>query len=147
LGVALWAKEASCGARRLARMFVSQGCEVPPNSPDYVLPYAKAQTHDERDAEAGAEGASEVSAAMIPIARGARLIRRRAHRSGFSKWAHDGEAASSVGRPAISGRGRLERAHARRRMRDGSDRRAHASRDLRLGGVGTADENGITVPN
>ena len=51
------AMEACCGAHHLGRVFAEAGHEVRLMSPEYVLPYVKAQKNDDRDAVAIAEAA------------------------------------------------------------------------------------------
>ena len=59
--------EACCGAHHLGRLFAEAGHEVRLMSPEYVLPYVKAQKNDDRDAEAIAEAASRPTMLFVPV--------------------------------------------------------------------------------
>lgn len=61
------AMEACCGAHHLGRVFAEAGHEVRLMSPEYVLPYVKAQKNDDRDAEAIAEAAMRPTMRFVPI--------------------------------------------------------------------------------
>ena len=61
------AMEACCGAHHLGRVFAEAGHEVGLMSPEYVLPYVKAQKNDDRDAEAIAEAAMRPPMRFVPI--------------------------------------------------------------------------------
>lgn len=61
------AMEACCGAHHLGRVFAEAGHEVRLMSPEYVLPYVKAQKNDDRDAEAIAEAAMRPPMRFVPI--------------------------------------------------------------------------------
>lgn len=61
------AMEACCGAHHLGRVFSGAGHEVRLMSPEYVLPYVKAQKNDDRDAEAIAEAATRPTMRFVPV--------------------------------------------------------------------------------
>jgi transposase len=61
------AMEACCGAHHLGRVFSEAGHEVRLMSPEYVLPYVKAQKNDDRDAEAIAEAATRPTMRFVPV--------------------------------------------------------------------------------
>lgn len=61
------AMEACCGAHHLGRVLAAAGHEVRLMSPEYVLPYVKAQKNDDRDAEAIAEAALRPTMRFVPI--------------------------------------------------------------------------------
>ena len=61
------AMEACCGAHHLGRVFAEAGHEVRLMSPEYVLPYVKAQKNDDRDAEAIAEAAMRPTMRFVPV--------------------------------------------------------------------------------
>ena len=61
------AMEACCGAHHLGRVFSEAGHEVRLMSPEYILPYVKAQKNDDRDAEAIAEAATRPMMRFVPV--------------------------------------------------------------------------------
>jgi transposase len=61
------AMEACCGAHHLGRILAAAGHQVRLMSPEYVLPYVKAQKNDDRDAEAIAEAALRPTMRFVPI--------------------------------------------------------------------------------
>lgn len=63
------ATEACCGAHYLGRQLIAQGHTTKLIRPEYVRPYVKAQKNDDRDVEAIAEAARQMTLAAI-----ARLI-------------------------------------------------------------------------
>jgi transposase len=75
------AMEACCGAHHLGRVFSAAGHEVRLMSPEYVLPYVKAQKNDDRDAEAIAEAATRPTMRFVPIKSQAQSDLQSLHRA------------------------------------------------------------------
>lgn len=75
------AMEACCGAHHLGRVLREQGHEVRLMSPEYVLPYVKAQKNDERDAEAIAEAATRPTMRFVSLKSEAQLDMQILHRA------------------------------------------------------------------
>ena len=67
LSPCVMAMEACCGAHHLGRILRDQGHEVRLMSPEYVLPYMKAQKNDDRDAEAIAEAATRPTMRFVEL--------------------------------------------------------------------------------
>jgi len=61
------AMEACCGAHHLGRLFAAHGHEIRLMSPEYVLPYVKAQKNEDRDAEGIAEAASRPTTRFVGL--------------------------------------------------------------------------------
>ena len=75
------AMEACCGAHHLGRVFSEAGHEVRLMSPEYVLPYVKAQKNDDRDAEAIAEAATRPTMRFVPVKSQAQSDLQSLHRA------------------------------------------------------------------
>jgi len=75
------AMEACCGAHHLGRIFAEAGHEVRLMSPEYVLPYVKAQKNDDRDAEAIAEAAMRPTMRFVPVKSQAQSDLQALHRA------------------------------------------------------------------
>ena len=75
------AMEACCGAHHLGRVFTEAGHEVRLMSPEYVLPYVKAQKNDDRDAEAIAEAAMRPTMRFVPVKSQAQSDMQSLHRA------------------------------------------------------------------
>jgi transposase len=74
------AMEACCGAHHLGRVFSEAGHEVRLMSPEYVLPYVKAQKNDDRDAEAIAEAATRPTMRFVALKSAEQLDMQSLHR-------------------------------------------------------------------
>src|SRR4051812_27294269 len=74
------AMEACCGAHHLGRLLAAQGHTVRLMSPEYVLPYVKAQKNDDRDAEAIAEAATRPTMRFVALKSEAQLDVQVLHR-------------------------------------------------------------------
>lgn len=74
------AMEACCGAHHLGRILRNCGHEVRLMSPEYVLPYVKAQKNDDRDAEAIAEAATRPTMRFIELKSAEQLDMQSLHR-------------------------------------------------------------------
>ncbi|HKW20087.1 MAG TPA: IS110 family transposase [Ktedonobacterales bacterium] len=74
------AMEACCGAHHLGRIFQEQRHEVRLMSPEYVLPYVKAQKNDDRDAEAIAEAATRPTMRFVELKSAEQLDMQSLHR-------------------------------------------------------------------
>ena len=85
------AMEACCGAHHLGRVFAEVGHEIRLMSPEYVLPYVKAQKNDDRDAEAIAEAASRPTMRFVPVKSQAQSDLQSLHRA-------PGNGSSATGR-------------------------------------------------
>ena len=59
--------EACCGAHHLGRVLSTLGHTVRLMSPEYVLPYVKAQKNDDRDAEAIVEAATRPTMRFVHL--------------------------------------------------------------------------------
>src|ERR1700676_4035527 len=75
------AMEACCGAHHLGRLLAAQGHEVRLMSPEYVRPYVKAQTNDDRDAEAIAEAATRPTMRFVQMKTEDQLDMQTLHRA------------------------------------------------------------------
>jgi len=75
------AMEACCGAHHLGRVFAAHGHEVRLMSPEYVLPYVKAQKNDDRDAEGIAEAATRPTMRFVKLKSQEQLDMQTLHRS------------------------------------------------------------------
>jgi transposase len=75
------AMEACRGAHHLGRVLSAAGHEVRLMSPEYVLPYVKAQKNDDRDAEAIAEAATRPTMRFVPVKSQARSDLQSLHRA------------------------------------------------------------------
>ena len=75
------AMEACCGAHHLGRIFTEAGYEVRLMSPEYVLPYVKAQKNDDHDAEAIAEAAMRPTMRFVPVKSQAQSDLQALHRA------------------------------------------------------------------
>lgn len=80
LPTCLVAMEACCGGHYLGRLFAAQGHEIRLLSPEYVLPYVKAQENDDRDAEGIAEAASRPTMRFVELKSEAQLDIQTPHR-------------------------------------------------------------------
>src|SRR5258707_9733237 len=75
------AMEACCGAHHFGRLLRSQGHTVRLMSPEYVLPYVKAQKNDDRDAEAIAEAATRPTMRFVELKSEEQLDMQTLHRA------------------------------------------------------------------
>ena len=75
------AMEACCGAHHLGRIFADQEHQVRLMSPEYVLPYVKAQKNDDRDAEAIAEAATRPTMRFVDLKSQEQLDMQTLHRA------------------------------------------------------------------
>ena len=74
------AMEACCGAHHLGRIVRDYGHQVRLMSPEYVRPYVKAQTNDDRDAEAIAEAATRPTMRFVELKSAEQLDLKSLHR-------------------------------------------------------------------
>jgi transposase len=74
------AMEASCGAHHLGRIVRGHAHQVRLMSPEYVRPYVKAQTNDDRDAEAIAEAATRPTMRFVAVKSAEKLDMQSLHR-------------------------------------------------------------------
>jgi transposase len=77
----MMAMEACCGAHHLGRTLREQGHTVRLMSPEYVRPYVKAQTNDDRDAEAIAEAATRPTMRFVELKSETQLDMQSLHRA------------------------------------------------------------------
>jgi len=73
--------EACCGAHHLGRLFAARGHDVRLMSPEYVLPYVKAQKNDDRDAEGIAEATTRPTMRFVELKSQDQLDMQTLHRS------------------------------------------------------------------